>query len=159
MSSPAILVVEDNADDEALTLRALSASQSVDQIKVVRDGAEALDFLFASGAYSGRDPGSLPRLVLLDLKLPKVDGLEVLERIRANGLTRDACVVVFTSSVEESDIRRAYLHHANSFVHKPVAFESYTQAVRRLSKYWLQLNETEGRSATPRHHSGSPAAG
>ena len=140
--SPAILLVEDNPDDEALTLRALVRSGFGDRVKVVRDGAEALEFLFGEGAYSGRDVSRLPTLILLDLKLPRIDGLEVLRRIRSDPRTLLACVVVFTSSGEDRDILHAYQHNANSFVRKPVAFDSFSQAVEQLARYWLVLNES-----------------
>ena len=143
MNAPAILLVEDNPDDEALTLRALSRSGMGERVKVVRDGAEALDFLFGTGQYDGRDVSRLPTLILLDLKLPRIDGLEVLRRIRSDPRTELACVVVFTSSGEERDILHAYQHHANSFVRKPVAFESFSQAVEQLARYWLTLNEPD----------------
>lgn len=141
--APVILLVEDNPDDEALTLRALSRSGFGDRIMVVRDGAEALDFLFGTGAYVGRDTSRLPALTLLDLKLPRIDGLEVLRRIRGDERTSLACVVVFTSSGEQRDIRRAYEDRANSFVRKPVAFEAFSQTVERVARYWLQTNEPE----------------
>lgn len=147
---PAILLVEDNPDDETLTLRALARSGFGDRVKVVRDGAEALDFLFGTGAYAGRDTSLLPALVLLDLKLPRIDGLEVLRRIRADARTALACIVVFTSSGEQRDIQRAYEHHANSFVRKPVAFDAFSQTVERLARCWLQTNACE-RSAAANH--------
>jgi two-component system response regulator len=143
MNTPVILLVEDNPDDEALTLRALARSGLDDRIKVVRDGAEALDFLFGTGPYADRDVSRLPSLILLDLKLPRIDGLEVLRRIRADPRTGLACVVVFTSSGEERDILHAYQHHANSFVRKPVAFESFSQTVEQVARYWLSVNEPD----------------
>ncbi len=143
MNTPVILLVEDNPDDEALTLRALSRSGLADRIQVVRDGAEALDFLFGAGQYADRDVSRLPTLILLDLKLPRIDGLEVLRRIRADPRTGLACVVVFTSSGEERDILHAYQHHANSFVRKPVAFESFSQTVELVARYWLTVNEPD----------------
>ena len=149
-AAPAILLVEDNPDDEALTLRALTRSGFGDRVKVVRDGAEALDFMFAAGQYNDRDPARLPGLVLLDLKLPRIDGLEVLRRLRADPRTTLACVVVFTSSGEQRDIHRAYENHANSFVRKPVAFDSFSQTVEQLARYWLQINEPES-SLGPNH--------
>jgi len=141
LQPPTILLVEDNPDDEALTLRALTRSGAGDNIQVVRDGAEALDFLHASGPWSGRDATQLPGLVLLDLKLPKIDGLEVLRRVRGDMRTRCATVVVFTSSGEERDIQTAYEYAANSFVRKPVAFEAFAAAVEQVARYWLRLNE------------------
>lgn len=149
-AAPAILLVEDNPDDEALTLRALNRSGFGDRVKVVRDGAEALDFMFAAGQYDDRDPARLPGLVLLDLKLPRIDGLEVLRRLRADPRTTLACVVVFTSSGEQRDIHRAYENRANSFVRKPVAFENFSQTVEQLARYWLQINEPES-SLGPNH--------
>ena len=151
MNSPAILIVEDNSDDEALTLRALTRSGFADRVEVVRDGAEALDFLFGRGSYENRDVSRLPALILLDLKLPRIDGLELLRRIRSDPRTQSACVVVFTSSGEERDIQRAYASYANSFVRKPVAFESFSHTVDQLARYWLQLNEP-ARSPAPTHH-------
>lgn len=143
MNAPEILLVEDNADDEALTLRALARGGFADRVQVVRDGAEALDFLFGTGPYEHRDASRLPALILLDLKLPRIDGLEVLRRIRSDPRTQPACVVIFTSSGEERDIQRAYEYHANSFVRKPVAFENFSQTVDQLARYWLLLNEPE----------------
>jgi two-component system, response regulator len=142
-AAPAILLVEDNPDDEVLTLRALTRSGFGDRVKVVRDGVEALDFLFGTGPYDGRDASRLPDLILLDLKLPRIDGLEVLRRLRADPRTALACVVVFTSSGERRDIRRAYQTHANSFVRKPVAFDGFSQTVEQVARYWLQINEPE----------------
>jgi two-component system response regulator len=143
MSAPAILLVEDNADDEALALRALTRSGFGDRVEVVRDGAEALEFMFCTGAYASRDIAPLPALILLDLKLPRVDGIEVLRRLRADRRTQTACVVVFTSSGEERDIQNAYRYHANSFVRKPVAFDAFSHTVEQLARYWLTLNERE----------------
>lgn len=148
MQASTILLVEDNPDDEALTLRALGASGVGENVVVVRDGAEALDYLFGSGPWAARDLATQPGLILLDLKLPKIDGLEVLRRVRADARTRRACVVVFTSSGEDSDIQRAYEHAANSFVRKPVAFESFSAAVERIAHYWLRLNEPAPRHPT-----------
>ncbi len=135
-----ILLVEDNADDEALTMRAFRKSNIANELVVARDGAEALDYLFATGAYAGREPTCLPSLGLLDLKLPKVDGLQVLERLRADDRTRLLPVVVLTSSGEERDILRSYEWGANSFVQKPVAFDEFAEAVRQLGFYWMVLN-------------------
>jgi two-component system response regulator len=143
VSTPSILLVEDNPDDEALTLRALTRGGFSARVEVVRDGAEALDYLFATGSYAGRQGSALPRLVLLDLKLPRIDGLEVLRRIRADSRTQLACVVIFTSSGEERDILNAYRLNANSFVRKPVAFDKFSQTVEQLSRYWLNVNEPE----------------
>jgi two-component system response regulator len=136
-----ILLVEDNADDEALTLRALNKSKVANKIEVVRDGAEALDFLFCKGSYSHRDPSDLPQVILLDLKLPKVDGLEVLRRIRADDRTHMLPVVILTSSREEQDLVNAYSSGANSYVRKPVDFSQFVDAIGQLGLYWLVLNE------------------
>ena len=136
-----ILVVEDNPDDEALTLRALKKNNIGNQVFVVRDGAEALDFLFCTGAYAGRDPREMPQIILLDLKLPKVDGLEVLRRIRADKRTGMLPVVILTSSNEEQDLIEGYKNGANSYIRKPVDFNQFVEAIRQLSLYWLVLNE------------------
>ena len=136
-----ILLVEDNADDEALTLRALRKHNVSNEIVVARDGVEALDFLFGTGAHAGRDPGVLPELVLLDLKLPKIDGLEVLKRMRADPRTHLLPVVILTSSKEQQDIVNGYSLGANSYVRKPVDFEEFVEGVKQLGLYWLVLNE------------------
>jgi len=141
MSNRNILLVEDNPDDEALTLRALRTGNVVNRIDVVRDGAEALDYLFCQGAYSGRDPERPPSVVLLDLKLPKIDGIEVLRRIRADERTKFQPVVILTSSKEEQDMLASYRHGANSYIRKPVDFEKFLQAIQQLKLYWLILNE------------------
>lgn len=135
-----ILLVEDNPDDELLTLRALRSGQVANDIVVTRDGAEALDFLFATGPYTERDRSSLPELILLDLKLPKLDGLEVLQRIRQDAHTHHLPVVVLTSSDEENDILESYSRGANSYIRKPVDFAQFTEAVKQLKLYWLVLN-------------------
>ena len=137
-----LLLVEDNPDDEALTVRALKRHHIANQLIVVRDGEEALDFIFARGAFAERDASVLPQVILLDLKLPKIDGLEVLRQIRANELTRNVPVVVLTSSNEEQDIVRSYDLGANSYVRKPVDFEQFIEAARQLGMFWLVLNET-----------------
>jgi two-component system response regulator len=141
MSHRTILLVEDNADDEALTLRALNKSKVANRIDVVRDGAEALDYLFCMGVYAGRDPLDLPQVILLDLKLPKVDGLEVLRRLRADPRTHRLAVVILTSSKEEQDLATAYAYGANSYVRKPVDFSQFVDAISHLGLYWLVLNE------------------
>ena len=141
MSQKMILLVEDNADDEALTLRALNKSKVANKIVVVRDGAEALDYLFCKGTFADRDPLDLPQVILLDLKLPKVDGLEVLHSIRANSGTRMLPVVILTSSKEEQDMINAYSGGANSYVRKPVDFTQFVDAIGQLGLYWLVLNE------------------
>ncbi len=136
-----ILLVDDSPDDVDLTLRAFAKSNVANDIVVVRDGAEALDYLFVRGAHGGRDPGIQPSVVLLDLKLPKIDGLSVLKQIRANEGTRHLPVVVLTSSNEERDIVASYDLGANSFVRKPVDFVQFIEAARQLGLYWLLLNE------------------
>lgn len=141
MQHKLILLVEDNPDDEALTLRALKKSNIANKIVVVRDGAEALDYLFCLGAYVERDPLELPQVVLLDLKLPKVDGLEVLRQMRADPRTNMLPVVVLTSSREEQDLIQAYSSGANSYVRKPVDFTQFVDAIGQLGLYWLVLNE------------------
>ena len=141
MNSKLILLVEDNADDELLTLRALKKASVANRIEVVRDGAEALDFVFRSGNYTGRDATELPGLILLDLKLPKISGLQVLERIRADERTSRIPVVILTSSTESVDINRGYDLHANSFVSKPVNFQEFSNAVQSLGLYWLLVNQ------------------
>jgi len=141
MNHKMILLVEDNPDDEALTLRALKKSNIANRIVVVRDGAEALDYLFGTGSYAGRDVHELPQVILLDLKLPKVDGLEVLRRIRADPRTRMLPVVILTSSKEEQDLVSAYTLGVNSYVRKPVDFNQFVEAIGQLGLYWLVLNE------------------
>jgi two-component system response regulator len=136
-----ILLVEDNADDEALTLRALTRNNIGNEVIVARDGEEALDWLFCTGQYQSRDARQQPALVLLDLKLPKVDGLEVLKRIRDHVETRVVPVVILTSSREEQDRLRGYLNGANSYIRKPIDFAHFVEAVRQLGLYWLVLNE------------------
>lgn len=145
MEDKMILLVEDNADDEALTLRALKKNNIGNTVVVVRDGAEALDFLFCTGAYANRDPRDKPQVVLLDLKLPKVDGMEVLRRIRADASTRTLPVVILTSSKEEQDVVNSYLMGVNSYVRKPVDFIQFVEAIRQLGLYWLVLNEAPPR--------------
>lgn len=137
-----ILLVEDNPDDEALTLRAMSKMSITNQVFVARDGAEALDFMFATGKYSDRQINELPAVILLDLKLPKVDGLEVLRRLRSAEQTRFVPVVILTNSNEEQDIINSYRLGANSYVRKPVDFQTFTNLVGQLGKYWLAINET-----------------
>jgi CheY-like chemotaxis protein len=141
MTDKIILLVEDNPDDEALTLRALKKSNVISDVVVARDGVEALDYLLSSRDSAGQRVNVMPQLVLLDLKLPKVDGLEVLQRLRADARTRLLPVVILTSSNEEQDIIRSYSFGANSYVRKPVDFARFTEAVGHLGLYWLQINE------------------
>jgi two-component system response regulator len=141
MLNKLILLVEDNPDDEILTLRALKKANIVNRIEVVRDGAEALDFVFSAGNFARRDAGDVPQLILLDLKLPKVSGLQVLERIRADERTKRIPVVILTSSTEPVDIKSGYDLHVNSFVSKPVNFQDFSEVVQRLGLYWLLVNQ------------------
>ncbi len=141
MNDKMILLVEDNPDDEALTIRALKKNNIGNKVVVAHDGAEALDFLFCTGAYAERDPKNMPQVILLDLKLPKVDGLEVLRRIRADPRTSLLPVVILTSSKEERDMVEGYKNGANSYVRKPVDFNQFVEAARQLGLYWLVLNE------------------
>ena len=136
-----ILLVEDNPEDMELTIRALRKARLANHIQVARDGAEALEFIFAEGRYAGRDPTDLPKLILLDLKLPLVDGLEVLQRIKADPRTYSIPTVVLTSSKEQSDVIASYRLGVNSYIVKPVEFESFAKAVQELGMYWLLLNQ------------------
>jgi len=136
-----ILLVEDNPDDEALTLRALKKNNIKNEVVVARDGAEALEFLFGTGKYAGRNSDVIPQVVLLDLKLPKVEGLEVLRQVRADRRTKLLPVVILTSSNEEQDRIQGYDLGANSYVRKPVDFSQFLDAARQLGLYWLVLNE------------------
>jgi len=141
MANHSILLVEDNPDDEALTLRAFRKNNVTSEVVVVRDGAEALDYLFGTGAYANREATILPQVIILDLRLPKIDGLEVLRRIRATAQTKLLPVVILTSSNEERDRLESYGLGANSYVRKPVDFAALIDAVRQLGLYWLLLNE------------------
>lgn len=141
MNNKAILLVEDNPDDEVLTLDALAANHVGNDVVVARNGVEALDYMFGTGKFAGRDPTDLPSVVLLDLKLPKIDGLEVLRRIRADERTRYQPVVILTSSNEEEDRMKGYSLGANSYVRKPVDFDEFLQAAGQLGLYWLLLNQ------------------
>jgi len=141
MEESVILLVEDNPDDEALTLRALKKNNIRNEVVVARDGVEAVDYLFGTGVHAGRDLSALPQVVLLDLKLPKMDGFEVLERIRSSEATKLLPVVILTTSNEDQDRIRGYRLGANSFVRKPVEFDKFIEAVRQLGLYWLILNE------------------
>jgi two-component system response regulator len=140
-----ILLVEDNPRDEELTLLALESSRVANDVVVAHDGVEALDYLFGTGAYAGRDTADLPQVVLLDLNLPRVDGLEVLERVRADTRTALLPVVILTSSDEESDLIRSYQLHVNSYIRKPVDFVQFNEVVAQLGLYWLVLNRVPGR--------------
>jgi CheY-like chemotaxis protein len=141
MKERIILLVEDSPDDVDLTLRALKKSNVLNEVVVVRDGAEALDYLFVTGTYSGRDSTVMPEVVLLDLKLPKVEGLEVLRQIRADERAKLLPVVILTSSNEERDVVESYKLGANSYIRKPVDFDQFIESVRQLGLYWLVLNE------------------
>ena len=142
MKSKIILLVEDNPSDVGLTQRALAKSHVANELVVAEDGQEALDYLFGAGAHAGRDVTELPALVLLDLKLPRVDGLEVLRQIRADDRTRRLPVVILTTSREEQDVAQSYDLGANSYIRKPVDFTQFAQAVENLGLYWLVLNES-----------------
>jgi two-component system response regulator len=142
MEKKFILLVEDNPDDVALTLRSLEKGNIMNEVVVMGDGAEALDYLFATGSYEGRDLTVMPEVVLLDLKLPKIDGLEVLRRLRQDERTKVLPVVIFTSSKEEGDLLNGYAYGANSYVRKPVDFVEFATAVANLGMYWLLLNES-----------------
>ncbi len=141
MSTIEILLVEDNADDAEMTLHALRKGNVANRVQLVRDGAEALDFLFCEGAFASRIPRAGPKVILLDLKLPKVDGKEVLRRIKADARTRSIPVVILTSSKEHVDVQDAYALGVNSFIVKPVSFELFVKAVQELGMYWLLLNQ------------------
>jgi two-component system response regulator len=148
MENRVILLVEDNPDDETLTLRAFKKNNIANEVIVARDGAEALEYLFGTGKYEKRDLNIMPAVILLDLKLPKVDGLEVLRRLRADKRTRLLPVVILTSSKEEQDIVSSYDLGANSYIHKPVDFDRFTHAVEQLGLYWLLLNELPPKEGT-----------
>lgn len=141
MDDKTILLVEDNPDDEELTLRALKKNNILNPVTVLRDGAEALDYLFCQGAYAERDANQRISVILLDLKLPKIEGLEVLKRLRADERTRLLPVVILTSSKEEQDLISGYHLGANSYIRKPVDFEKFVEAVRQIGLYWLMMNE------------------
>ncbi len=141
MAGDVILLVEDNPDDVDLTLRALKRNNIMNEVVVATDGVEALDYLFGTGAHAGRDTRATPQVILLDLKLPKIDGLEVLRRLRSDQRTKLLPVVVLTSSKEQQDLIESYSLGANSYVRKPVDFNQFVEAVRQLGLYWLVLNE------------------
>lgn len=140
MDSKKIMLVEDNPDDEALTLRALKKNNIANEVIVAQDGVEALDYLFGEGVYEGRDLSDQPQVILLDLKLPKVDGLAVLKRIREDDRTCLLPVVILTNSKEDRDIINSYDLGANSYIRKPVDFDQFMEAIRQLGLYWLVLN-------------------
>jgi two-component system response regulator len=142
MNSKIILLAEDNPDDVQLTLRALKKSKIMNEVVIAQDGVEALDYLFGTGKYAGRDTRVLPQVVLLDLKMPRMDGLEVLQHVRSNERTRLLPVVVLTTSSEDKDRVESYKLGANSYIRKPVDFEQFVNAVQQLGLYWLVLNES-----------------
>lgn len=145
MDEKLILLIEDNPDDEMLILRALEKNRIANGIIVTRDGVEALDYLFGTGAYNGRDTSILPQMILLDLKLPRIDGLGVLQRLRADKRTGLVPVVILTSSDEDRDIVESYKLGANSYIRKPVDFTQFADAVQQLGLYWLVLNQLPSR--------------
>ena len=142
MGKKVILLVEDNPDDELLAIRALKKNNIMNEVVVARDGVEALDYLFGTGIYAGRDMSVMPQVILLDLKLPKIDGLEVLRRLRDDERTKLLPVVILTSSKEELDLTTSYSLGANSYIRKPVDFVQFTEAIKQLGLYWLVLNES-----------------
>ena len=141
MSEKMILLVEDNPDDEELTTRALRHAKVANDLVVARDGAEALEYVFGTGAHAGRDLSRMPALILLDLKLPKLSGLDVLQRLRADERTKLIPVVILTSSSEDEDLVKSYRHGANSYVRKPVEFNAFATAVSQLGVYWMLINQ------------------
>lgn len=142
MKDKIILLVEDNPDDITLTLRSLRKNSILNEVVVAKDGVEALDYLFGTGIYAGRDTSVTPVVTLLDLKLPKIDGLEVLKRVRGNERTKLIPIVILTSSKQESDLIIGYSLGANSYIRKPVDFEQFNEAIRELGLYWILLNES-----------------
>lgn len=142
MGKKIILLVEDNPDDELLAIRALKKNNIMNEVVVARDGVEALDYLFGTGAYAGRDMSIMPQVILLDLKLPKIDGLEVLRRLRDDERTKLLPVVILTSSKEDRDLTASYSLGANSYIRKPVDFVQFAEAIKQLGLYWLVLNES-----------------
>lgn len=147
MHEHVILLVEDNSSDEELTLRALRKSKIMNEVIVTRDGSEALDFLFGKGSYAGRDTNDVPQVVLLDLNLPKISGIDVLRAIRENEATKPLPVVILTSSKEDKDLSACYALGANSYIVKPVDFVQFAESVRQLGMYWLILNQPPPKSA------------
>ena len=146
MAERMILLVEDNPDDEELTKRALRQAKIANEIVVARDGSEAIEFLFGQGRHAGRDLSQMPAVILLDLKLPKVSGLEVLQRLRADERTKLVPTVILTSSSEDEDMLKSYKWGANSYVRKPVEFGAFVNSVSQLGIYWLLLNQAPPRS-------------
>jgi len=142
MNKKIILLVEDNPDDVTLTLRALKKNNILNEVVIARDGVEALDYLFGTGMYEGRDTSVMPVVTLLDLKLPRIDGLEVLKRVRENERTKLIPIVILTSSKEENDLINGYSLGANSYIRKPVDFNQFSEAIRELGLYWILLNES-----------------
>jgi two-component system response regulator len=136
-----IMLAEDNSDDEMLTLRALKQNNIANEVVIAHDGVEVLDFLFCQGSHSGRDPALMPAMLLLDLKMPKMGGLEVLEHLRADPRTELLPIIILTSSKEEHDLIQGYKLHANSYIRKPVNFTQFIEAVKQIGMYWLVLNE------------------
>lgn len=149
MKSKTLLLVEDNPDDRELTLHAFRNGHIGNEVALAHDGVEALDYLFCEGRHAQRDPTLMPAVVLLDLKLPRIDGLEVLRRIRADARTRLLPVVILTSSKEEQDLINGYSLGANSYIRKPVDFDKFNEAIRQLGLYWLVINETPPNSLAP----------
>ena len=147
MHEHVILLVEDNSSDEELTLRALRKSKIMNEVIVTRDGSEALDFLLGKGSYAGRDTNDVPQVVLLDLNLPKISGIDVLRAIRENEATKPLPVVILTSSKEDKDLSACYALGANSYIVKPVDFVQFAESVRQLGMYWLILNQPPPKSA------------
>lgn len=150
MDEMMILIVEDNPDDEEMTLRSLSQAGLANDVAVVRDGVEALDFLFGTGSHAGRDTRRMPTVVLLDLKLPKLNGVDVLNRMRKDERTRGIPVVILTSSSEDEDMIKSYNSGANSYVRKPIVFADFVNVVSQLGMYWLLLNQVPGKK--PKRH-------
>ena len=148
MQENTLLLVEDNPDDETLALRAFKNIEDIKEVIVVRDGAEALDYLFGTGEFAGRDTRQQPRLILLDMKLPKLNGLDVLRRVRQDERTRYHPVVLMTSSRQESDIMAGYSLGANSYIQKPVNFDEFVDAMRDLARYWMKINRTPNLAIT-----------
>lgn len=144
-----ILLVEDNQDDELLTVMALKAHKVANEIVVARDGEEAVQYLFAEGPYAGRNPAQTPQLILLDLNLPRISGLDVLKRIRSDERTKWTPVVILTTSNEEADLEGGYSLCVNSYIRKPVDFEKFSEAVKQLSTYWLVMNECPPKTGKP----------